>query len=229
MRTKRLLCVCAALALLLSVPARAAEGTAEVTEDTAVTETVPTDPDPAFPEETPEAPEEPPEVPEDPDDGEPEPPAPAEDGDLVTDEETPDGEEAPAGDDPEESEEPEDEPEDEEAEEEDGTINVLIPSGGRVIVNPYHLPVAMPQGVTTEQVIHEPQTLVNLRSVPVQVDVWAAGAFDGPSAAVFTSAPPAAGSVDKEIFMYAEFQPFPGQGTGMYGNFDNQLLITGWG
>ncbi len=53
MKGKRLLCVCAALALLLTVPARAAEGPAGPAEDTSVTETVPEVPD-ELPGERPE-------------------------------------------------------------------------------------------------------------------------------------------------------------------------------
>lgn len=53
MKGKRLLCVCAALALLLTVPARAAEGPAEPAEEAPVTETVPEVPD-EFPGERPE-------------------------------------------------------------------------------------------------------------------------------------------------------------------------------
>lgn len=245
MRRKRLLCICIALALLLVAPARAAEGT---TEGTTVTETAPVNPAPEpteevpeipgdLPAETPDLPEETPEVPEVPAEGPELPgndgsedPAPAESGEPAAGE-VPDGGEAPGEDAPEQSGEPEGEPEEESQEESEvgGTINVLVPTGGRVTVNPYRLPVATPWGATNEQVVHEPQALVNLSEVPVQVDAWAIGAFDGPGTAVFVPAPPAAGEVDKEIFMYAEFQPFPGQWTGGYGNFDNQLLITGWG
>ena len=62
MKGKRLLCVCAALALLLTVPARAAEGPAGPAEDAPVTETVPEVPD-ELPGERPE--EAPGEVPAD--------------------------------------------------------------------------------------------------------------------------------------------------------------------
>ena len=62
MKGKRLLCVRAALALLLTVPARAAEGPAGPAEDAPVTETVPEVPD-ELPGERPE--EAPGEVPAD--------------------------------------------------------------------------------------------------------------------------------------------------------------------
>lgn len=62
MKRKRLLCVAAALALLLAVPARAADGPAEPAEDAPVTETVPEVPD-ELPGERPE--EAPGEVPAD--------------------------------------------------------------------------------------------------------------------------------------------------------------------
>lgn len=187
---------------------------------------------------------------EEPDPGE-EPPAdptdPVEGGDIppVVDggEETPGESEEPAGPQPpEENEEipdeqaPEEEAptsEDEEGEadsqEEPRVIDVVVPPSGQVVINPYNMKVATAYGESTEQIIHEPQVMISGSDFPVLVTARVVGFLSPGSAARFVSAPPANGAVDKEIFMYMEFQNDPMLWNGSFGDWPNQILVTDLG
>ena len=218
------------------------EETAQQPEDEWAEDNLEPDPDPDPDEELP------PVLPEPPDEGEGVPPVTEETPDTDDDEdpdephdpadsETPDEDEEPS-EDPADEENPDEETPDEEdpeeesdpdAEEEAPIIDVFVPASGQVVINPYHMKVETSAGETTEQIVHEPQALVNYSEIPVQVDAWAIGRLAGESKACFVSAPPAEGMTEKAIFMYLEFQQYPDQWTGWYNNFANQILITGWG
>ena len=249
MRTKRLLCVCAALALLLTVPARATEDT-DITEDiTEITgQEVPLDPAPVIPEEA-EPPENPetPEVPENPEapetPGVPENPEPPETPGVPENPETPETPEVPENPEapPEEETEPpaEDEPAEEEpAEEEEPApqaepvINVVLPTSARVVVNPYRLAVNVDGMSSTDQIVGTAMPIVSYSSVPVAVMASAAGQPNPGSGAVFVNAPPAENAWEKELFLFAEFQPALDEfgsafWTGTYTGAPNQLPVTG--
>ena len=107
-------------------------------------------------------------------------------------------------------------------------IQVLVPPNGRMVVNPYHMPVAVSYGETTAQIVHEPQMLKSLTDFPVRVSVQVAAVMQPWSAAYFVPAPPADNVPDKQIFLYAEFQNDPTLWSGFYGDEANQLLITDW-
>ena len=241
MRTKRLLCVCAALALLLSVPARAAESpdvpeTPETWEETTV-DPVPeetTDDSEEVPEipEVPEVPpetEEPPEVTEDPED------PPEEDDPL----ESPEDEAPPEEDDPEipeedgeaeEAEEPEDEPAPQE--DEAPVIHVEVPDTGRIVVNPYGLEVNMDGMISTDQIVSAPMPIVSYSSVPVAVVASVTGHTSPGSDAVFVPSQPRGSA--KELFLFAEFQPALDEygsafWSGQYTGAPNQLVVTAGG
>ena len=107
-------------------------------------------------------------------------------------------------------------------------IQVLIPSGGHLVVNPYHLPVSTSYGETRDQVVHEPQTLESLTSFPVRVSAQVVGTIQSWSDAYFVSAPPADSALDKQIFLYAEFQNDPAAWSGWFGDWTNQILVTDW-
>lgn len=237
MRTKRLLCVCAALVLLLAVPARAAEDT-DITEGTTEIseQEVPLDPAPVTPEETetPEVPGETPENPETPEVPEnPEDPEVPETPELPEDQEDP---EAP----PEEAEPPADEgPAEEAPAEADGpapqaepVINVVLPTSARVVVNPYGLAVNVDGVSSTDQIVSAATPIVSYSSVPVAVLASAVGLPDPGSEAVFVSAPPSEGAWGKELFLFAEFQNALDQygsafWSGTYTGAPNQLPVTG--
>ena len=244
MRTKRLLCVCAALALLLSVPAHAAEAP-DVPETPEPWEEPTVDPVPEDttddPEEVPEIPEvpevppeteEPPEVPEDPEDPPEDPEAPPEEDEPpAEDEELPEESESPeeVGE-AEEAEEPEDEPAPQE--DEAPVIHVEVPDTGRVVVNPYHLEVNMDGVSSTDQIVSAPMPIVSYSSVPVAVTASVTGHTSPGSGAVFVSSQPRSSA--KELFLFAEFQPaFDAYGSafwsGQYTGASNQLVVTAGG
>lgn len=244
MRTKRLLCVCAALALLLSVPARAAEdpditeGTMEITGQEAPLDPAPVTPEetepPEVPGETPENPEVPetPEGPENPVNPEnPENPEPSETPEVPENPEAPPEEEAEP---PAEEEPAEEAPTDEEepAPQAEPVINVVLPTSARVVVNPYGLAVNMDGVSSTDQIVGAAMPIVSYSSVPVAVMASAVGQPDPGSGAVFVNAPPAEGAWEKELFLFAEFQNALDQygsafWSGTYTSAPNQLPVTG--
>ena len=189
-----------------------------------------------IPGETPApAPEEPPvpaepeipDVPVGPVPGDPEIPAEPAPEDPVP----PDNPEAPPAPPAEEAPPPaeEEEPVEPEPEPEPPIINVIVPESGQVIINPYRMPVDLGEGKVQEQIINPMQTLVNLSTVPVQVDAWAVGTISPESRAQFVNLMPAPDARAKEIFMYAEFQNAPAMWSGWYGDMPNQILISAFG
>lgn len=108
-------------------------------------------------------------------------------------------------------------------------INVLVPARGQVIINPYGMRVETRYGVSTDQVVNEPQELINFSDFPVQVTAQVTGTFPNLHEAQLASAPPSADGTAKEIFMYAEFQPMPDAWAGAFGDWPNQILVTDWG
>lgn len=197
--------------------------------------------------EEPDADEETPAVPADPVEDEEIPPAvdggdetpgegedpaqPSENGEApVEEEENPDGE-TPVEED---GEAPEEEPAaDEEGEAdpqaEPRVIDVVVPPSGQVVINPYNMEVATTYGESTEQIIHEPQVMISGSDFPVLVAARVVGFLSPESAARFVSAPPVNGAVDKEIFMYMEFQNDPMLWSGSFGDWPNQILVTDLG
>ncbi len=108
-------------------------------------------------------------------------------------------------------------------------INVLVPSSGQIVLNPYGLEVDMDGGVTTDQIVHSCQTLINLSDFPVIVDVSVTGTIPAESAAGFVSAPPAQDAPGKDVFLYAEFQPDPSVWVGEYWGLPYQVLADNEG
>ena len=108
-------------------------------------------------------------------------------------------------------------------------INVLVPSSGQIVLNPYGLEVDMDGGVTTDQIVHSCQTLINLSDFPVIVDVSVTGTIPAESAAGFVSAPPAQDAPGKDVFLYAEFQPDPSVWVGEYWGLPYQVLADASG
>ena len=107
-----------------------------------------------------------------------------------------------------------------------GLINVIVPSTGHMVINPYRLAVR-PDGVeTTAQLVHAPQVLTNLSDFPVAVNVTATASLPRESEAVFVHAPPAPDAKDKEVFLYAEFQERPDWWEGAYLDLPNQLPVS---
>ena len=107
-----------------------------------------------------------------------------------------------------------------------GLINVIVPSTGHMVINPYRLAVR-PDGVeTTAQLVHAPQALTNLSDFPVTVNVTATASLPRESEAVFVHAPPAPDAKDKEVFLYAEFQERPDWWEGAYRDLPNQLPVS---
>lgn len=109
--------------------------------------------------------------------------------------------------------------------EETPVIDVRVPQSGRIVINPYGLPTQMNGETSTEQIISETMTIYNASEVPVAVSASAAGHITEASSMTFASAPPAAGTEEKQIFLYAEFQNEDGLWSGSYHAGENQLLI----
>ena len=107
-----------------------------------------------------------------------------------------------------------------------GLINVIVPSTGHMVINPYRLAVR-PDGVeTTAQLVHAPQALTNLSNFPVTVNVTASASLPRESEAVFVHTPPAPDAKAKEVFLYAEFQARPDWWEGAYLDLPNQLPVS---
>ena len=207
MKKRNLISIILALLLALQwiTPALASEGDIppELGEDVEVPE--------VLPEEPPEAP-----APEDiqpPEDVPPEEPQPPEDVAGPEDIQEP---------------EPEDEPLEDPVPLED-LIDVLVPSSGELVINPYGLEVDMDGGVSTDQIVHSCQTLINLSDFPVIVDVSVTGTIPAESGAWFVSAPPAQDAPGKDVFLYAEFQPDPSVWVGEYWGLPYQVLADASG
>lgn len=105
-------------------------------------------------------------------------------------------------------------------------IDVKVPQSGRIVINPYGLPTQMDGETSTEQIVSETMTVYNLSQVPVTVSASVTGHIAETSGMTFSSAPPAAGTEEKQIFLYAEFQNEDGFWSGSYHNGGNQLLIS---
>ncbi|MDE6934755.1 MAG: hypothetical protein K2P26_04010 [Oscillospiraceae bacterium] len=203
------------------------EQTAETPADPAVPETpeIPVSPEnlgeslpPAEPEtpETPEMPEVPevPEVPENP--GQPSEPEIPETPENPENPETPSVPALP--------------PESPIAEEEPPVIEVLVPSAGQVIINPYCLPVELDGQTATDQIVSAPLILENHSTIPVSVSASVTGTVPPGSGVYFAAAPPMPDSPVKEIFLYAEFHAVPEPAfqpswSGLYSDSTNQLLV----
>ena len=209
---------------------------------------------PAEPE-TPETPEMPevPEVPENPEPSEPEIPETPEVPENPENPETPSLPEAPVtppGEDPTqppawilppeetpsvpalpgEEELPALPPESPIAEEEPPVIEVLVPSSGQVIINPYCLPVELDGQTSTDQIVSAPLILENRSTIPVSVSASVTGTVPPYSGVSFASAPPMPDSPMKEIFLYAEFHAVPEPAfqpswSGLYSDSTNQLMV----
>lgn len=106
------------------------------------------------------------------------------------------------------------------------TIEVTVPQSGRVILNPYGLPTEIDGRTTTEQIVCEAMPIVNNSDVPVIVSASTVGQVSEGSSAVYVPVPPQADAVEKEIFLYTEFQPMNGLWTGAYNGASNQILIS---
>ncbi len=209
---------------------------------------------PAEPE-TPETPEMPevPEVPENPEPSEPEIPETPEVPENPENPETPSLPEAPVtppGEDPTqppawilppeetpsvpalpgEGELPALPPESPIAEEEPPVIEVLVPSAGQVIINPYCLPVELDGQTSTDQIVSAPLILENRSTIPVSVSASVTGTVPPGSDVSFAAAPPMPDSPVKEIFLYAEFHAVPEPAfqpswSGLYSDSTNQLMV----
>ena len=108
-------------------------------------------------------------------------------------------------------------------------INVLVPSSGELVINPYGLEVDIDGGVATDQIVHSCQTLINLSDFPVIVDVSVTGTIPAESGAWFVSAPPAQDAPGKDVFLYAEFQQDPSVWVGEYWGLPYQVLADASG
>lgn len=119
-----------------------------------------------------------------------------------------------------------DEPEDLDTEIDDTpVIQVTVPRSGRVIVNPYSLPVEIGDEISTDQIASEIMTICNTSNVPVVVSASVAGHISEFSNMTFASAPIEPDSKDKNVFLYAEFQNENGLWSGEFDSGDNQILI----
>ena len=119
------------------------------------------------------------------------------------------------------------------AEEEPPVIEVLVPSAGQVIINPYCLPVELDGQTSTDQIVSAPLILENRSTIPVSVSASVTGTVPPGSGVSFAAAPPMPDSPVKEIFLYAEFHAVPEPAfqpswSGLYSDSTNQLLVGGF-
>ena len=154
------------------------------------------------------------------------------DGSQTPEEEPEDGqtpEEAPEPDDGQSSEEqnPEDVSEDLESEGLEAVIiEVIVPSSGEVLINPYQINVDLGEYESDAQIIHSFQTLENRSQFPVSVTVRTTGTLPAGSEASFAAEPLSPDTRSKDIFLYVEFQNHSDQWTDDYAGASNQLVIT---
>ena len=222
MKKRKLISIILTLLLALQwiMPAMASEG--DIPPEPGEAVEAPEDPTPEEPEDTqpPEdvpEPDDTPDTPQPPEDVPPDEPQPPED---VT---------GPEEDiQPEPEDEPLEDPEPDPVPLED-LIDVLVPSSGELVINPYYLEVDMDGGVTMDQIVHSCQTLINLSDFPVIVDVSVTGTIPAESGAGFVSAPPAQDAPGKDVFLYAEFQPDPSVWVGEYWGLPYQVLADASG
>ena len=116
------------------------------------------------------------------------------------------------------------------AEEEPPVIEVLVPSAGQVIINPYCLPVELDGQTSTDQIVSAPLILENRSTIPVSVSASVTGTVPPGSGVSFAAAPPMPDSPVKEIFLYAEFHAVPEPAfqpswSGLYSDSTNQLMV----
>ena len=116
------------------------------------------------------------------------------------------------------------------AEEEPSVIEVLVPSAGQVIINPYCLPVELDGQTSTDQIVSAPLILENRSTIPVSVSASVTGTVPPGSGVSFAAAPPMPDSPVKEIFLYAEFHAVPEPAfqpswSGLYSDSTNQLMV----
>lgn len=159
-----------------------------------------------------------------------EPPAQedSESPDLPAETESPELEESELSEPPEESETavPEEPSEDLDIEIDDApVIQVTVPRSGRVIINPYSLPVEIGDEVSTDQITSETMMIYNSSDVPVIVSATVVGHISESSNMTFSSVPVEPDSIEKNIFLYAEFQNEDGLWSGGFNSGDNQILI----
>lgn len=104
-------------------------------------------------------------------------------------------------------------------------IDVTVSEFGRILINPYGLPMDMNGETFTEQIVSETLKIVNHSEVPVTVWSSAVGSIS-PSSVMTYASEPSINATEKEIFLYAEFQAESGTWSGMYSDADNQISIS---
>lgn len=104
-------------------------------------------------------------------------------------------------------------------------IDVKVPQTGRIIINPYGLPVETDTGTSTEQIASDTLTIYNDSTVPVIVSASVSGHISELSSMTYVSAPPQENAEEKEVFLYAEFQNEDNAWSGSYGGGENQILV----
>ncbi len=110
----------------------------------------------------------------------------------------------------------------------DSIIDVVVPPNGEMFLNPYELLTEVEGVRTTAQITHNPQALVNNGEGAVAVNVRVIGTVPEESGAVLVSAPPA-GTPDKEIFLYTEFQSDLDAWAEGYTGANSQVIVTAEG
>lgn len=108
-------------------------------------------------------------------------------------------------------------------------VSVRVPAEGWVIVNPYGMEVERDDVVSQEEIVSSILTFENWGATPIQVDARAVGTTSSQSGVRFVETPPAPDAADKELFLYAEFQPSSGAEVSWMGTFlnaPNQLMVT---
>ena len=106
-------------------------------------------------------------------------------------------------------------------------IKVDVPAVGQIVINPYGLPVEIGDETSMEQIASETLTMINKSNTPVVISASAVGSVSESSTLVYTTQPPQTDALEKEIFLYVEFQKEDGLWSGAYTDGANQILVSG--
>lgn len=108
---------------------------------------------------------------------------------------------------------------------EDEQILVTVPGNGSAIVNPYGMKVTLAGEESFDQIVSTNQTITNYSTFPISVLASAEGHIYEQSDAFFVSEPPQKDSMEKEIFVYAEFRKSEDEWHDIFSDTDSQILI----
>lgn len=85
-------------------------------------------------------------------------------------------------------------------------VRVLVPTTGRVYINPLKFPIYIGDSTNNEQIVSTPLCLANMSDAPVKVDVTVTGTVKADSAMSLATHPTGGTGTNKAAFVYFEIQ-----------------------